>query len=58
MLFRSAAYRRVGFEEGDFPTAERIGRETITLPLFPSMQNADVDRVIHAVHAVLQESGA
>jgi hypothetical protein len=31
MLF--AAYRRLGFEEGDFPIAERIGRETITLPI-------------------------
>ena len=38
--------------------AERIGRETITLPLFPSMENTDIDRVIQAVHAVLQESGA
>ncbi len=53
-----AAYRRLGFEEGDFPIAERIGRETITLPLFPSMENTDIDRVIQAVHAVLQESGA
>jgi dTDP-4-amino-4,6-dideoxygalactose transaminase len=28
-------YRALGFREGQYPHAERIGRETITLPLFP-----------------------
>ena len=29
-----------------FPNAERIGRETVTLPLFPAMRDSDVDRVV------------
>src|SRR5262249_31901125 len=29
------AYRALGYREGQFPHAERIGRETVTLPLFP-----------------------
>ena len=53
-----AAYRRLGWREGDFPVAERVGRETLTLPLFPSMTDADVDRVVEAVHAIVAEAAA
>ena len=31
-------YRAMGYREGQFPNAERIGRETVTLPLFPAME--------------------
>jgi hypothetical protein len=48
-----SAYRKLGHKEGDFPNAERIGRETITLPLFPTMQPSDVDRVCQAVSDIL-----
>ena len=47
-------YRRFGFREGDFPHAERIGRRTITLPLFPAMADADVDRVCRAAADLLK----
>jgi dTDP-4-amino-4,6-dideoxygalactose transaminase len=50
-----SAYRRLGYCDGQFPNAERIGRETVTLPLFPAMELADVDRVVDAVTAVLEE---
>jgi dTDP-4-amino-4,6-dideoxygalactose transaminase len=49
-------YRRLGYREGDFPVAERIGRETVTLPLFPAMRDADVDRVCDAVREILAEN--
>lgn len=42
-------YREMGYCEGQFPNAERIGRETVTLPLFPAMQIADVDRVCESL---------
>jgi dTDP-4-amino-4,6-dideoxygalactose transaminase len=47
------AYRPLGYREGQFPNAERIGRETVTLPLFPTMQLSDVDRVVEAVNEVV-----
>ena len=47
-------YRRLGFKAGDFPQAERVGRQTVTLPLFPAMRDADVDRVCVAVAEVLK----
>ncbi|HSC48136.1 MAG TPA: DegT/DnrJ/EryC1/StrS aminotransferase family protein [Gammaproteobacteria bacterium] len=46
-------YRQMGYREGQFPNAERIGRETVTLPLFPAMQMSDVDRVCEALKASL-----
>ncbi len=46
-------YRRLGWKEGDFPHAERIGRSIVSLPLFPSMDDADVQRVVEAVDDTL-----
>jgi dTDP-4-amino-4,6-dideoxygalactose transaminase len=48
-----SAYRALGYREGQFPNAERIGRSTVTLPLFPTMSVTDVDRVVAAVTAVV-----
>ncbi|HKU17245.1 MAG TPA: DegT/DnrJ/EryC1/StrS aminotransferase family protein [Steroidobacteraceae bacterium] len=48
-----SAYRKLGWRLGMFPNAERIGRETVTLPLFPAMRDSDVDRVVAAVNQVL-----
>jgi dTDP-4-amino-4,6-dideoxygalactose transaminase len=42
-------FRRKGFREGQFPVSERIARETVTLPLHPEMNDADVERVCTAV---------
>jgi len=46
-------YRRLGWKEGDFPHAERIGRSIVSLPLFPSMDDGAVDRVVEAVDDTL-----
>ena len=51
-------YRKLGYAEGDFPVSERIGRETITLPLYPGMGNADVERVCDAVAEIFAEHRA
>jgi len=49
-------YRARGFKPGDFPHAERIGATTVTLPLFPAMQDSDIDRVCVAIAASLTEN--
>ncbi len=46
-------YRERGFKEGMFPVAERIGRLTVTLPMFYAMSMADVERTVAAVKAIL-----
>ena len=46
-------FRQLGYQPGDFPHAERIGRGTVSLPLFPAMQDGDVDRVCAALGPAL-----
>jgi hypothetical protein len=48
-------YRALGFKPGDFPHAERIGAAIVSLPLFPSMRDSDVERVCSAYAATLPE---
>ncbi|HZP93188.1 MAG TPA: DegT/DnrJ/EryC1/StrS aminotransferase family protein [Burkholderiales bacterium] len=52
-LHLSTLCRDLGYREGDFPNTERIARETATLPLFPGMRDADVDRVCDALRKVI-----
>jgi dTDP-4-amino-4,6-dideoxygalactose transaminase len=46
-------FRKRGHAPGEFPVSEDIGARTITLPLFPAMADADVDRVCDAVATVM-----
>jgi dTDP-4-amino-4,6-dideoxygalactose transaminase len=49
-----AVYRRLGWKPGDFPEAEYAGRNLLTLPLFPGMTRADVERVVRELGAILR----
>jgi dTDP-4-amino-4,6-dideoxygalactose transaminase len=48
------AYRSLGYEPGDFPVSERVGRECFTLPLFPEMTEQQQDAVAEALADVLK----
>ena len=39
------AYRDLGYEAGDFPVAEAVAREVLSLPLFPEMTDAQLEEV-------------
>ena len=54
----SSYFRGKGFREGRFPVSERIARETVTLPLFPEMREADVERVVASMKRVLRRKAA
>ena len=54
----STLFRGKGHREGEFPNAERISRETVTLPLFPAMTAGDVERVAQAVVDILRKHSA
>ncbi len=49
-----AVYRRLGWKEGDCPVAEKIGRNILTLPLFPAMTEGDVARVVATLAEILR----
>jgi dTDP-4-amino-4,6-dideoxygalactose transaminase len=49
-----AVYRRLGWKEGDCPVAEKIGRNILTLPLFPAMTEGDVVRVVATLAEILR----
>ena len=46
---------RFGFGKGDYPVTEREFERLVSLPLFPLMSEADVERVVGAVEAILGE---
>ena len=48
-VHRQPDFIRSGFADGEFPAAERYYSGCISLPLFPKMAEADVDRVVDAV---------
>jgi dTDP-4-amino-4,6-dideoxygalactose transaminase len=52
-LHLQKAFQHLGHGIGDFPVAERVGRECLTLPLFPEMTLTQQDSVIQALHDVM-----
>lgn len=51
-LHLQPAFRFMGYKEGDFPNAERIGRRTLSLPLSSNMTEEDAWRVVEVMHKV------
>lgn len=43
---------RWGYKPGDFPVAEAVGAEIVSLPLFPDMTVAEQDRALKAIEAM------
>jgi len=44
---------KFGYKKGDFPVAENFYNQALTLPVFPKMNNEDVNDVINAVKKVI-----
>ena len=45
---------RYGWRPDDFPMARRIGVQTVSLPLSPALNDADVDDVIEGVRRAVR----
>lgn len=48
-------FRNKGHREGKFPNAERIARQTLTLPLFPTLTTTDIDRICDTLLTLMQD---
>jgi len=50
-------YRKsFGYKEGDFPIAEKVYNNLITLPLYPRLSEEDVNYVVSAVKKIIEEN--
>jgi dTDP-4-amino-4,6-dideoxygalactose transaminase len=47
----NSAFQAAGWTAGDFPVAERHAATALSLPMYPALSDADIDRVVLAVHA-------
>ena len=47
-------YRRLGFDEGHFPEAEAYASNAISLPLYPGLQEKDLQRVVGTLTTLLK----
>jgi dTDP-4-amino-4,6-dideoxygalactose transaminase len=52
------AYRHLGHRPGDFPAAERVARQCLSLPLFPEMTDGQVEHVAGALREALAAGGS
>lgn len=43
-----------GYTTGDFPFAESAGERIVSLPLFPSMTDAEHDRVLDVMYSIFK----
>jgi dTDP-4-amino-4,6-dideoxygalactose transaminase len=54
-LHLQKAYHHLRYREGDFPVAERVGRECFTLPLFAEMTAAQQTAVVDSLIEVMSD---
>jgi dTDP-4-amino-4,6-dideoxygalactose transaminase len=47
------AYKSLGYQQGAFPVAEKAASEFVSLPMFPELTPAQIDRVARGVAAFL-----
>ncbi len=48
--------RRYGYRAGDFPIAEDVFSRCLSLPIFPAMEEGDVNHVVETVLALVREN--
>jgi dTDP-4-amino-4,6-dideoxygalactose transaminase len=42
-------YRTIGFKEGDFPVAEKVAAQVLSLPMYPGLSLAQQNRVVEEI---------
>ena len=48
-LHLQKAYESLGYKAGDFPVTERVAREIVSLPMFPTLTVEQQQRIVSAV---------
>lgn len=50
-LHLQPAYRALGYKPGDFPSAEKLADECLSLPMFPELQQIEVERICDVIRS-------
>ena len=57
-VHRQEAFEALGYGGGSFPVSERLSAEVLSIPVHPSLTDAEVDAVVAAVNQVAAEHAA
>ena len=52
-VHRQPYYENLGFKKNDFPIAEKIHKEILTIPLYPTLQDEQIEYVLETLKKVL-----
>jgi len=48
-LHLQKCYASLGYKEGSFPVSEKAARECLSLPIYPELTDAQIDRVADSI---------
>jgi dTDP-4-amino-4,6-dideoxygalactose transaminase len=48
-LHLQPVYENLGYKRGDFPHAEKVANEILSLPIYPELTDAQVEMIVQAV---------
>jgi len=47
------AFTNLGYKAGDFPNAEKLGKQILSLPMFPGLKSSQIQEVVAVIKATL-----
>jgi dTDP-4-amino-4,6-dideoxygalactose transaminase len=55
-IHRQKAYRFLGLQKGDYPVSEQCAAEFVSLPMFPELTGAQIERVVESIEKFLHKA--
>ncbi len=48
-IYRQPYYKKMGFNKKDFPEAEKYYKEAISIPIFPSLKDLEIEKIVDVI---------